>query len=260
MDDLALFESPKLLLQVADESISELEAGCAAFLATNAYDPVRTIDPNSGDELLKYRFRNRIPGRLRVLASRIVNDLRHALDQAMCEAAVALGRPHAKRLYFPFGRDAENLELRMAADCKGVDGRLLDFVRALKPHEDGLLYALSVIAGPNKHQRTLRVALDAKGLILDGSLPLSMAGPLQIVAGADAKWNDLRNELLVMRIQPGGSVAAHDGIVPALQIVIGEGKEPLGGPAASVLRQILHRVEGVVLGLEAETERLLSTC
>lgn len=259
MDDLALFESPKLLLQGADESISELETGCAAFLATNQYDPVRTFDPNSGDELVKYRFRNRIPGRLRLLAYRIVNDLRHALDQALCDAAIALGRPHGKRLYFPFGRDADNLELRIASDCKGVDGRLLDFIRALKPHEDKLLHALSVIAGPNKHQRTLRIALDAKGLILDGSLPLSMAGPLQIVAGADAKWNDLRNELLVLRIKPGGSVAAHDAIKPALQIAIGEGKEPLGGPAAAVLRQLMHRVESVVLGLETETGRLLST-
>lgn len=259
MDDFDLFESPKLLLQGAAEGISELETGCAAFLATNRYDPVRTIDPNSGYELLKYRFRNRIPGRLRLLAHRIVNDLRHALDQALCDAAMALGRSHGKGLYFPFGKDAESLERRIASHCEGVDSRILDYIRGIKPHEDKLFYAFSVIVGPNKHQRALRIALNAQGLVFVRSLPIAMEGPLEIVAGADAKWNDFRNELLVLRIKPGGSVTAHDGIIPALHIAIGEGEEPLGGPAAIVLRQVMHKVEAVILGLEAETKRLLST-
>ena len=103
MDDLEPFESPKLLFKGAEKSIPSFEQACDSFVKGCRYDVVRHIDPNTRDEVFKLRFRDRIPGELRLAASHILNDLRHALDQAVSDAAVLLGRRDAKGVYFPIG-------------------------------------------------------------------------------------------------------------------------------------------------------------
>ena len=82
MDDLEPFESPKLLIESAKESIPQFDVACKSFLERSTYDVTDHFNPNTGETTRKLRFHHRIPGGLRVFASRILNDLRHALTKA----------------------------------------------------------------------------------------------------------------------------------------------------------------------------------
>jgi len=257
MDDLEPFESPKLLIDGAKASIVDFKASCDAFIQGCTYDIVDHLDPNSGDKIVKLRFHHRVPPKMRVPASGVVNDLRHALDQAVCDAAMLLGRPNAKGVYFPFGQTPKNLDDEVAARCKNVDTQLVTFLRAFNSHYGGddLLYALGSLAGPNKHQRVLRISLGSGGTQIGGG-----GQPWALHAGAGGfsigmnKWNELRNELEFARFGKGttGNIDAR----PVLQIVLGTGEPPLSDPAPTVLDALASKVESIVLGIEAETARI----
>jgi len=97
MDDFAPFESPKLLLDGARTSITDFKPACEAFIQSCTYDIVYNQDPNTLEKIVRLRFHRRLSPKLRYAASGIVNDLRHALDRAICDGAVELGRPNMYR-------------------------------------------------------------------------------------------------------------------------------------------------------------------
>jgi hypothetical protein len=74
----------------------------------------------------------------------------------------------------------------------------------IQPHHGGddLLYALSRIAGPNKHQRVISMSLNHTGLQLrttsNAFIPHADLRPLVL-----NRWNELHNELEFMRAGPG---------------------------------------------------------
>jgi hypothetical protein len=100
MDDLQPFDSCKLLIVAAKKSISEFDAACKSFIDGCAYTIIDYLNPNTGEKIKKLRFKEKIPGTVRVEASRILNDLRHALDQAACDGAIQLGRSNARAFIF----------------------------------------------------------------------------------------------------------------------------------------------------------------
>ena len=84
------FESPKLLIDAAREDLQDLEARCKAFFHSKPYTEVQEIERETGNKLFRLRLVRKPPGRLRTRASSIVNDLRHALDQAVVASAKEL--------------------------------------------------------------------------------------------------------------------------------------------------------------------------
>jgi hypothetical protein len=102
MNDLHPFESPKLLIDRAKVSIDELEPLCNAFIRNCAYDVISYTDPKTGEHVVKIHFQQRIPPIMRLPASDALNNLRHALDQAVVDGAILLGRS-----FWGFGRDSE---------------------------------------------------------------------------------------------------------------------------------------------------------
>lgn len=112
-DDLQPFESPKLLIDGAKTSIIDFKSACDAFIQNCTYDIIDHSDPNTGEKIVKLRFHHRIPPKMRVPASGIVNDLRHSLDQAVCDGAMLLGRPNAKGVYFPLVKRLKILMMKL---------------------------------------------------------------------------------------------------------------------------------------------------
>ncbi|MFZ3033235.1 MAG: hypothetical protein WA138_04415, partial [Parvibaculum sp.] len=70
------------------------------------------------------------------------------------------------------------------------------------------------------------------------------------------KWNDMRNELEFARIGQGGYVQM-DFAIP-LQIIVATAEAVAGHEALPLFNTLTGKVEGIVLGLEAETARILS--
>ena len=136
------FESPKELLNGAKERIAELGSLCQSVSETRDYEILTHIDPKTKEKVIKLRLKRRFPPRIRSTASSIMKEMRIALDQAFCEAAVFLGRKDAKGIYFPFGKDPEDLKRQVERVCKGV---------SFKPYyggdSDGILWTMSNLAG-----------------------------------------------------------------------------------------------------------------
>ena len=171
MDDFAPFESPKLLIDGAKTSILDFKSLYDPFIQSCTYDVVYSTDPNTRQKIVKLRFQQRLSPQLRLSASRIVNDMRHALDQAACDGAILLGRADGKGVYFPFGKTPKNLDDEVKERCKRVDPGLVTFIRTFNSHYGGddLLYGLGSLAGPNKHQRILRMSLDSTAMVIGSS-------------------------------------------------------------------------------------------
>ncbi|MBD9540097.1 hypothetical protein IB276_11595 [Ensifer sp. ENS04] len=256
------FESPKLLIEGAVEDIEELGIKCRAFV--DACTSVAFAEPDfqAGQNVIKFRVAQKIPQRLRYLTSNILNNLRHALDQAINCGAVELGA-RKRNSYFPFVKDEAELPAALASKCKSVDSRLSDYiVREFKPYGGGddLLYAMSKCTGPNKHQLTLSLQCDLQTMIWDDRFAFQLTGSGM---GGDTLgflgWDSRKQELEFARIFPG-SVLKITG-QPHLPLFIAIcGSPELGGDVVVVvLRNLASKVRSIVVAIEAETARLKST-
>ena len=255
MDDP--FESPKLLIAGARDDIESLRVESQTFLDGCFGVPFSYEDPKTRDDVIKYRIAQKIPGRLRVLASNVVNNLRHALDHATNIAAVELGgKP---RGYFPFAKNATDIDRVIADNCtsKGIPVELVPLLKGFKPYVGGddLLYALNRIVRPNKHQVVLVMDMDLPLIVANGVI-FSITGPAE--AGFIA-WDSARQEIEVARIPqhpPGGKVELARKAKFPLSISVRDAQVASGQPAPAFLDALASKVEGIVLAIEAETARL----
>jgi hypothetical protein len=249
------FESPKELLNGAKERIAELESLVETVSKACEYEIITHTDPKTREKVVKLRLKHRFPPKIRNLASSILKELRLALDQAFCESAVALGRKNAKGIYFPFGRDPENLKDEVKRKCVNVDQRLIDYCLTFKPHygadSNGVLWSMSSLAG-STHQTSIGAGYQDTTSF--GEAIVQATGPLQIIIN---KWNDLHNELEVARLTPGSELHLKDNFTLRLQIVFAGRSHALSyRPLVPSLYQLLGIVQGIVLGIEAETARI----
>lgn len=254
-DDFALFESPRLLLDGAHRDLRELNAQVARFVPTCTFRSHEHHDPTTGENVFTLRFSARLPPQLRLLASSIVNGLRHSLDQAVCDAAVQLGAraTDLNRTYFPFAKDPAQFPNVVRQHCGRVHPDLVKRIELLKPYlgGDDLLWALSSMAGKNKHQRIIHLGIANK---VTGLQIHSAAGPARIRTNG---WNEARNALELARVGPGGDVDLSIGTTA--DVVMGDVPVVGGRPASKVLEELLFKCEAIVADIKKEAERLAAT-
>jgi hypothetical protein len=154
-------------------------------------------DSKSNENVLKYRIAQKIPGRLRVLASNVVNNLRHSLDQAVNCASIELGGTKRNN-YFPFPKDETEIDRLIRDNCPTVPAVLKPTLKAFKPYGGGddLLYSLSQIAGSNKHKLVLKLDLDLPHIILS-DIVSDITGPAY---GGVIRWDSAKQEVEIARV------------------------------------------------------------
>jgi hypothetical protein len=256
MDNLELFESPLLLIGAAKENFNRFAIACDTFVRNAKYDIF--MEQVRDEVVVKARLKNdKFPGHIRVIASSILNDMRHALDQAVCDGAIMLGATDAKNTYFPFAKDYADFNIQLKAKCKKVRPDLLEFIKNFKPYlgGDDFLWAFNRITGKNKHQRIFAISTN-KTLYTDDNL-VFREGKI----GSNL-WNERKNELEVSRTKIS-NIGNHDNadlmkIEFTLEMVIGDAEVIGGHPAIEVLNDILNKTESIVLAIKAESERLIS--
>jgi len=256
MDDFALFESPKHLLDATEESINNFEHGAAAFLQTCTHTIVRRVDNKAGQQVFSYRFQQRIPPRLRVLASHIIADIKHVLDQATCDAVILTGRPNAKGVHFPLGATPIDLDGEIKRRLRDTNLELVGFIRAFDTHDAGntRLYRFLRLAGEAKHTRLIGVTLsdDGNRIHVDPTKPIYIPGP-SLLGGSN--WNELRNELDFLRIPIGTEYNAN--FSPVIEVILHKGEPPLSGSATTIFRDMAREAQRIIVGLEAEARRIV---
>lgn len=253
------FESPKLLIEEARENLKDLHSRCKAFLDSNPYTEIQEIDRETGDKLYKLRLTTKPPGRLRTRTSSIVNDLRHALDQAVVASAKQLGITRFDRIYFPFAASPRDLQdiFRKTGRCKDVPVEIRPLLCTFEPYPrsdghkggDDLLRALGTISGPNKHQVILAIGLNIAGVRihrLEGQFVTGVLG-----------WDDTKGDLTIARCRADGDVK-YNLTVP---FYVAFGDIPIIGrqELLPILNHLGRKVESIVMAIEVETARLLTS-
>jgi hypothetical protein len=250
------FESPRELINGAKERLAELEPICNALSETREYEIITHTDPKTKEKVVKIRLKDRFPPKIRRLASSILKELRISLDQAFCEGAVALGRKNAKDIYFPFGKDLENLKITIEKKFIGVDQHLINFCLRFKPYfggdSDGILWSMSNMAG-STHQTIVGVGFEDTTSFAEAVL--SASGGIKFIIN---KWNELHNEIEVARIPPDGELRVKSDFTLRFKIIFSERARALSfRPLVPSLHYLVNIVEVIVSGIEAETSRIL---
>jgi hypothetical protein len=192
-----LFESPKALLNWAWEDMQRFKEVERAFFESEPYQTVVEFDDEMQRNAHRLRFTQPIPYELRKLASHIINDLRHSLDQAFCTAAKFFGwEPCGNQtvIYFPWATTKADLMARL----KRIPVEIHPILFEAEPYpaqNDGssgndMIRQLGKIAGPNKHEAVLNAAAIAS---ITGMRVAWNAD--WVIPYPENMWNSAKNEL-----------------------------------------------------------------
>jgi hypothetical protein len=258
MDDFAPFESSQVLLQETEARIANFERNTAAFLEGCGYTIVRRVDNKAAQQVFSYNFSRRIPPTLRAVASGIVADIKHALDQATCDAILLTRGIDVKSVHFPIGKTRPDFENETKRRLAKAHHELFEFVMALQVHDanDPAFYQFLRLAGGAKHTRLLRVGLSAEGNILHVTPDKALYIPGPATFGSLA-WNEARNELDFLRINVREHYEAD--FSPVLHLQLDKGEPPLDGPAVAIFREMASKAQRIIMALEAEARRIAAT-
>ena len=252
------FDSPKALIQGAKEDVIEFEARWTAYASNARCVPIIYTDRETGHKIIKIRVKDNPPARLRYLASNIINNIRHALDQAANAAAVLLGK-NKRDGYFPFGIDKVGIEDVIKRHCRGFNIELIDYFRSLKPNGGGddLLSAVGKATGPNKHQITLDIYTDVPRYGLFDFM-VDITGPAEVGGG----WDKNKRELLLVTLTSSSAqttICINAQTRLPLVVEIGGSAAFTGHEATALLNTLIGKVDGILLGVETETARILAS-
>lgn len=258
MDDSNIFESPKDLIDESRDSIEQIHGFSNDFMMSNLPEEIKRINEESGRLLMGFKFSKEKPKKVKVHASRILNDLRNALDQAVFIASRAINPNCGKQTYFPFcesPQDFYTLFVPRKGRCRDVPEQIRPFLLSLEPYPtsashnggDDLLRALSKVSGRNKHQFTIGVSYDPRMINLYN------------VDKQECRYiGEFYNsrELIILESPKKPKNDIHIGCTFYLSFDEGSGLS--GGPVSSILRDLAERVEKSVKNIEVETMRILA--
>ena len=248
-----------MLAAEAFPAIEELRLSCIDYINENQPTTLDYIDRKRELRIIGFRPSRIAPNRQRVQASRIIKDLRDALDQATFQASKRLNPAGKNSTYFPFCRDPDDFKTLFdpkKGRSRDIPERLRPFLLGLEPYPtlagrtggNDLLRALGYVAGPNKHQTTLRVAPDLPGFMIQ---ELMNRGLGAMESGFMKHGSDLE----IVRASIGANIVWKFTV--SFYLAFEAPSQLANGPAAAVLGDLARIVQRVVLGIEAETNRLL---
>jgi len=246
------FHSPKRSIRHALEEIEDAERKATAHFQANTTTVVE-IDPKTGEQVHKIKLSGTMPDKVEIVLKDAVGALRDALDHAVYSATKELISGDPKQTGFPFAKDAAGVQGQLKGrSLSGNAPELHGFLAALDPHEGGnhLLWGLNSVRNPGTH----RFIVPVGSAVMMGGLAIS-EGVFHGGQIGYSRWDPAKQEVEFMRLHPESR--ANYEVTPAFHIAF-EGSHALSGkPAFGTLREIAGEVERVVLGIEAETARLL---
>lgn len=158
MSEFPPLEESRLKIERARYHLAQLEREISSFLAQR---PFRVVLETRSDGRFAWTFRIKpIPKEFSAIIGDVVHNLRAALDLAACDL-VRLNKQSDKDVYFPFAKDATELEKMIKArhiDRAGSD--IVELVQALKPYKGGntKLRAIHDLDISDKHRALIPVA------------------------------------------------------------------------------------------------------
>jgi hypothetical protein len=233
------FRSPKLKLARAREHILDLNQRIDGFFEPGPW--LVTVEEKGKETHFHIKIREPLPEHFNGVAADVISNLRAVLDQSVCASVRALGNDDVSKTYFPFGPDLQNLEREIIRKTRDVAPEIVGLIRSFEPHKNGNpeLWALNRLCTTDKHQITVPATIH--GRLPDGDQ-----------RRATFSWSAESATLSCV-------VEHEDG--PAISIsfiLVFDGIEAIAGkPLARLLEDLASVCERILVGIEAETNRLL---
>lgn len=182
----------------AQGATDELDSLIQRFFEGDVAELVVEVDPDTGENVQKIKFKSDIPKDFRRKATEALNSARHSFDQSVFAARNILGNRSAKGVNFPWATDPNDLTHHLGS--RDIDPRLWDTIRPHEPYPtsdkylggNDLIRTLATIAN-NKHTVGLTVA----GHLAETRFPeVRMNGPFQVRM---PRWDTRKNEIELIR-------------------------------------------------------------
>lgn len=245
------FDSPRLLIDEAEEYITRIETGAKAFIYNQGNTGGIDVHPKTREKLLYVQFPTDIPTRISMDVRVAARELRDALDHAVYASAVTLLGGDPKRTKFLVADEASGISDDIKRGrCKDVHEEIIAIMVNEAAHKTGnrTLWALNNLRNNNTHKVVSLANTGAHGFdIVNGT----MDGTISTMS----EWRSTRRRLYFVRFSPDSKFdfQASPTIDICLQKVYGFGDEPV----TEVLRRALGHVRRIVEEIEAATSRIL---
>ena len=259
-DITPLFDSPRALIESARDHITDLKVRLDEFMKSGALDMIFEPDPQSSDQILKFKLLKPIPSRIKVRVFNVASELRASLDHAVYASAVALGTPDPRRTKFPFGDTAAQLEDDIARGCRDVPIEILALARTFEPYEAGdkTLWGLNKLRNVKNHKRLLQPSPAVEFVDYDGNAvnPVGSGGDA-VIRWLKPVWNAAKQEIPLVAMPDG----VHFEIKVKMRTDIAFDQAPglQGRFVFGALNTLAGKIESIVMAIEAETLRIITT-
>lgn len=248
------FYSAKLLAHLARADVEDFATGCQTFIDNCQLEFIADYNQEADQTIVRARVRTDIPDELERDAVRLVMEMRATLDKAVNAAAkVITNSGDVRYTSFPFGTCKAEVEGQLRAErgqLRNIPKELHEHLLGLAPHMGGndLLAAFGVFSNPAKHEAVLAVNLRLLGIgINSGNWHFDR---VQII------WNEAKDEAELFRLR--GRLKSYNGLRISCGVAFHDAKGLTDKEVSSTLCEIAGMVETIVLGLEAETARIVA--
>jgi hypothetical protein len=254
-----LFESAMLLLRRAREHRDELNRRCKAFFDENPYTTVIEFHRDTSLYVRKARLPKALPPDLFPVAADAFNNLRHALDQAMCACAVAQDPAvNLDGVNFSFGKDPTDFCRKMRTTRKKIAPEIFTTVAAFEPYKTGNDYpggndhfwALNELCRANKHRSLIALRANVKQM----NVNLATVFSKHSSGAMRPYWIPSKNELIAGSADRPEKLEYDLGLT--FYVAIGDIEAIQGLQALDAIDLLSNKVHAVLMALEAETRRL----
>lgn len=248
------FRPAKLLVSLASGDINKFQARCDAFLNESKMELIEDHDSQPEQVIHKVRVTDAVPDDLERDAVHLVGDLRSALDKAVHAASVQIGTSDPKYAHFPAADSEAGFKGQLNSGrgpYRGVPQELRDYLVSLKPWWGGndILRSFLAFSNPTKHESILTVDVHFNGITIAGD------GGRFHFENVGTVWNEHKTECEIFRTLKSRPIQGQIRIKRS--IAFNNAERLSGHPFAPIIREIARIVNSIVLGLEAETERIL---
>lgn len=257
----AEFDSPKSLIGHAKEDLAKVVATSNDALRTSRHVEVIDREPETGYKRYKIKFDGKFPTRISYDVNNILNSLRHSLDQSLVASVEALTGKRSGTIYFPLRTTRDDFESwLLSKNFAGVPSDLYPILRSFEPYPSGteypggndLLCDVAKIVGPNKHQVTIKAGLNLGPQFRLETLRFT-GGCYKM--GMPPKWDMTNNEMVLATVADDCEIT-YD-LKFEFYVAFGDPGPMFREPVIPVLNKFAAVAERIVLGIEAETDRIL---
>ncbi|MFT3745078.1 MAG: hypothetical protein QM785_12395 [Pyrinomonadaceae bacterium] len=202
------FYSPKSLLIDVEAERLRLDETIGAFLDQKPFGTKIELSPDGKWLEQKIFTTVEIPRDIETAARRMVQDSRHALDQAI-STVCSSGKP-----YFPVGTSRDDFEnkCQKLVEKNSCPAAVVDAIREFEPFFDLStkegsypIWAMHEVCNDTKHNLIMPVPVSVGRTVWDFVTVVGPTGPAQL--GVHEPWNWERNETVVNRFQPTARVS-----------------------------------------------------